>query len=291
MILNRYSGIRSVLESPVLDERKWAKIPSVPCDAVLVDMEDSVPLGRKEEGRQRVLEVLAALPFFGDRVVIPRPNPLASPWGYNDVVALADAGVDCMMYPKVGSAGEVREVQSILRDHGADPDLVICIETPRAVAHVEEIACVPGVVALVFGEGDLSAELGIPIHVDDGQTNPGLLPARMRTVMAAAAAGIPMLDFAVLSRIKDLDEYRRRITELLRLGASGICTIYPPHVYVVNELLTPGADEVAQARAVAAAFEAAVAGGSPAVRLEDGRTILIHDYTKALRVIERGRRH
>src|ERR1700677_3561829 len=97
MILNRYSHIRSVLETPVLDGRKWVKIPSIPCDAVLVDMEDSVPQARKEEGRQKVLEVIGERSFFAGRVVIPRPNPLASPWGYADIVGLAHAGVDCMM--------------------------------------------------------------------------------------------------------------------------------------------------------------------------------------------------
>jgi citrate lyase beta subunit len=284
---SRYARIRSVLETPVLDEHKWAKLPGIPCDAVLVDMEDAVPVARKLEGRAKVLEVLGDRAFFGDRVVIARPNHLSSPWGLEDIIGLARAGVDCMMYPKVRSVGEVTEVQRILRDNGADPDLILVIETPQAVANVEDLASVNKVVGLSFGEGDLSADLGIPIHLSDGTLNPALLQPRMRTVIAAAAAEISMFDFAVLKSIKDLDECRRRAEEFAQLGVTSICTIYPPHVDVVNDVLTPNAEEVAGAREVVEAIDKARAEGEPAVQLANGRTLLIHDYTKAQRILTR----
>ena len=100
---SRYRNLRSVLESPVLDEHKFNKLPGIPADGVLVDMEDSVPPTRKEEGRAKVLERLADRAFFGDRVVIGRPNHIATPWGYDDIVGLARIGVDCLMYPKARS--------------------------------------------------------------------------------------------------------------------------------------------------------------------------------------------
>lgn len=288
--MNRFEHVRSMLESPIMDERKFGKIPSVPCDAVLVDMEDSVPLGRKDEGRARVIEAISDRSFFGDRAVIPRPNPLASPWGYEDLVALGQAGVDCMMYPKVRTPGDVLAAQRILRDAGADPDLVICVETPQAVAHVEELAALKKVKALCFGEGDLTAELGIPIHLPDGSRNPGLLPPRMRTIVAAKSAGIAMFDFAVLHNIKDLGEMRARAEEFAALGVTTICTIYPPHVDIANEVLTPGEALIEHAHAVVDAFDKARAVGAPAVQLDDGRTLLIHDYTKALRTLARSGR-
>jgi citrate lyase beta subunit len=276
-----------VIETPVLDARKWAKLPSIPSDAVLVDMEDSVPSHLKEEGRRRVAEVVADPGPIADRVVIGRPNHLSTPWGQADVVALARAGVGCMMYPKVRSVGEVHEVQRLLRDEGADPDLVICIETPQAVAHVEAIAAVERVVGLSFGEGDLSADLDIAIHLPDGSLNPALLPARVRTIVAAAAADIVSFDFAILRDIKDPVEFRGRVTDLVALGAKAICTVYPPHVDIVNDVLTPSAEEIDRARDVVQAMDQARADGSPAVVLEDGRALLIHDYTKACTVLRR----
>ena len=286
----RYRLVRSVLEAPVLDPRKWAKLPSIPCDAVLIDMEDSVPLGMKPEGRAAVLAAIAERDQFGDRVVIGRPNHLATPWGYDDIVGLARAGAPAVMYPKVRSADDVRQLQRLLREEGADPDLVICIETPQAVANVEEIARVDRVVAFAFGEGDLTADMGIPIHLDDGAPNPAILPARMRVSIAAAAADIAMFDFAVLRDIRDVEEYRRRAIDLLACGASGFCTIYPPHVYVANELLTPTAEQVDRASEIVEAFVSAQESGQPAVQLEGGRTVLIHDFTKARRVLARAGR-
>jgi citrate lyase beta subunit len=283
----RFARVRSVLETPVLDERKWAKLPGIACDAVLVDMEDAVPQARKEEGRARVLEVLGDRSFFGDRLVIARPNHLTSPWGYEDVVGLAHAGVDCMLYPKVRSVGEVLEVQRLLREEGADPDILVCIETPQAVARVEDIAMVEKVAGLSFGEGDLTADLGIPIYLSSGALNPALLQPRMRTILAAAAADISSFDFCVLKNIKDLDEFRLRAQDFADLGVNSICTIYPPHVDVVNEVLTPTAAQVDAAREVVAAVDGARAKGAPAVQLADGKTLLIHDYTKAQRVLAR----
>lgn len=283
----RYARVRTVLETPVLDPRKWAKVPTVPSDGVLVDMEDAVPAHRKEEGRAAVVAALADRAFFGDRLVIARPNHLSTPWGHEDVVALAHAGVECMMYPKVRSVGEVQEVQRLLREEGADPDLIVVVETPHAVAEVEALAGLPGVAGLSFGEGDLTADLGIPIHLPDGTLNPAILPARMRTIIAGAAADVTVFDFAVLRDIRSTDECRARATELARLGVTSMCTIYPPHVEVINDVLTPSPADVAWATEVVAAMDAARAEGAPAVQLEGGRTLLIHDDTKARRILAR----
>lgn len=284
---NRYARIRSVIEIPVLDDHKWSKLPDIACDAVLVDMEDAVPLARKLEGRQKVVDAISNRAQFGGRIPIARPNHLSSPWGLDDIIGLAQAGVECMMYPKVRSVGEVLEVQRILRENGADPDIVVVIETPQAVACVEDLAALPKVVGLSFGEGDLSADLGIPIHLEDGGLNPALLPPRMRTILAAAAAEISCFDFAVLRNIKDLDECRQRAQEFAQWGVTSICTIYPPHVDVVNDVLTPDADAVQRAREVVEAMDKARAAGEPAVQLANGRTLLIHDYTKAQRILTR----
>ncbi len=290
MSAERYTAIRSVIESPVLEPRKWAKLPGIPADAVLVDMEDAVPPDKKLEGRAAVVAALSDLSFFGDRIVIARPNHLATPYGRDDVIALAEAGVTAMMYPKVRSVGEVLQVQRLLREHGADPDLILCIETPQAVAEVEALATLEKVVGLAFGEGDLSADMGITIHRPDGSLNPALMFPRMRTILAAHAAEIAAFEAGFNRNIRDLDETRARCEELVSLGATGLIAIYPPHVDVHLAVFTPSDDDVAKAEAVVSAMEGAVAAGKPAVQLDDGRTLLIHDFIKAKRVLDRAGR-
>jgi citrate lyase beta subunit len=278
--------VRSVMETPVLDERKWAKVPQLPTDAVLVDMEDTVAEARKLDGRLAVVGALADLSYFGGRLVLTRPNALDTEWGRADTIALARAGARHVILPMLTCAADVREYQQIFHDNGADPALVAAIETPAAVGHVEEIAAVPGVAALVFGEGDMTAAMGVPIHLVDGSINPVVTHARSRVYLAAAAHDLAQLDVAFTLNLKDLDELRDRAAMMRDMGATGLFALYPPHVAVINDVFTPGEDAVRQAQRIAAAFDRAASDGSPAVQL-DGRAILIHDYKKAAGLLAR----
>jgi citrate lyase beta subunit len=278
--------VRSVMETPVLDERKWAKVPQLPTDAVLVDMEDTVAQARKLDGRLAVVSALADLSYFGGRLVLTRPNALDTEWGRADAIALARAGARHVILPMLTCAADVREYQQIFHDNGADPALVAAIETPAAVGRVEEIAAAPGVAALVFGEGDMTAAMGVPIHLADGSINPVVTHARSRVYLAAAARELAQLDVAFTLNLKDLDELRARAAMMRDMGATGLFALYPPHVAVINDVFTPGEDVVRQAQRIAAAFDQAASDGSPAAQL-DGRAILIHDYKKAAGVLAR----
>jgi citrate lyase beta subunit len=286
-----YLSIRSVIETPVMEDRMWAKVPTIPADAVLVDMEDALPASRKVEGRARAEEILRTPEIFRGRLAIARPNHLSTPWGRDDVLAIARANPRCVMYPKVRSTGEVREVQRMLREHGCDPDIIVCIETPQAVTEVEAFGSIDRVVGLVFGEGDLSAEMGITSRHADGSLNVALLQPRFRTIMAAHAAGLAALDAAFVPNIRDVEAHRRQCEELVSYGVTGLIAIYPPQVEIHLELLTPSSNDVAWARDVVDVFEAAVNDAHPAMQLADGRTVLIHDYLKAQRVLTRSEKY
>jgi citrate lyase beta subunit len=284
---NPYLNMRSAIETPVLDERKWAKLPGIPSDGVLCDMEDAVPRTRKLEGREAVIRAISNLEQFGDRFVFARPNDLGTEWGKEDVISLGKAGVTAMFLPKVTSAADVLEYQRIVHEYDADPVLVPCIELPGAVARVEEIAAVDQVVAFAFGEGDLTASMGIPIYEPDGQLNPTVQAARARVYLAAATCNVAQFESAFIPDIKDLDAYRARAEQFARRGATGMVAIYPPHVEVINEVFSSTAEDVAYARQVIEAFDAAIASGNPAVQLASGKALLIHDYEKAKRVLRR----
>ena len=279
--------IHSIMETPVLDARKWAKVPAQPTDAVLVDMEDTVAQARKLEGRAAVVAALADLDHFGGRLLITRPNALDTPWGEDDTIALARAGAQNVMLPMVTSAEDVLAYQRILRAHGADPLLVPAIETPAGVGAVEAIAALDRVAGFAFGEGDLTAALGVPLYEPDGTLNPVITPARSRVYLAASAAGCAMFDFAITPDIKDLEYFRSRAAALARMGATGMFAMYPPHVPVVNEVFAPSPAEVSYAHRIVEAFEEAAAAGAPAVQLADGKPVMIHDYKKARGILAR----
>jgi citrate lyase beta subunit len=284
---NPLATVRSVMETPVLDERKWAKVPDMATDAVLVDMEDTVAQSRKLEGRAAVVRALGNLEYFGSRVIITRPNSLDTEWGKDDTVALAQAGAQHVILPMVTSAADVLEYQRIFHDYNVDPVLIPGIETPGGAGRVEDIAAIERVGALVFGEGDLTASMGIPLFREDGSLNPTVPAARARVYMAAAAGKLPMLDVAFTLDIKDDAAVSLRVAELRDMGATGLFALYPPHIAIINSAFTPDPEAVAHARKIVTAFEEAGAAGKPAVQLASGLAVLIHDYKKAVGILSR----
>lgn len=282
-----YLAVRSVMETPILDERKWAKVPGIPADLWILDMEDSAPPARKEDARRKVVEYLGTPEYFGGAATMARPNHLSTPWGHDDVVALAEAGVQCMLYPKVHTPEDLLEVQELLRRHGADPDAYVCIESARAVVEVERIAAMDKVVGLSFGPGDLSVDSHMAEFEPDGSLNPGYVYPEMRTVLAGVAFGRATVNLNLVPDIKDLQRVRLAVERSKRLGFTSCVAFYPPHIDIINEVFTPSPEEVARATEIVEAYDAARREGRPAVQLANGEVLLVHEYTKAQHLLAR----
>lgn len=279
--------VHCIMETPVLDERKWAKVPTSPTDGVLIDMEDTVAQSRKLEGRDAVVSSLANREYFGDRVLLSRPNGLDTEWGLDDTIALAKAGAENVLLPMVTGPADVLEYQRIFHDHDADPNLLPACETPGGVANVEAMAALDRVTGFAFGEGDFTAAMGLQIFEPDGTLNPLLPAARARVYTAAAATNCAVFDIPFLHDLKDLDELRVRGSQLARMGATGLFALYPPHADIINEIYAPNPEAVEYARTIVEVFGKAAADGNPAVQLPNGKAILIHDYKKAQGLLAR----
>lgn len=279
--------LHCIMETPVLDERKWAKVPTSPTDGVLIDMEDTVAQARKIEGREAVVRSLANAEYFGDRMLLSRPNGLDTEWGVDDTIALAKAGAENVLLPMVTGPADVLEYQRIFHDHDADPNLLPTCETPGAVANVEALAALDRVTGFAFGEGDLTAYMGLQIFEPDGSLNPLLSAARARVYLAAAGTNCAVFDIPFLHDLKDLHELRTRGSQLARMGATGLFALYPPHADVINEIYAPDPEAVENARTIVEVYEKAAADGKPAVQLPNGKAVLIHDYKKAQGLLSR----
>ncbi|GAA2339876.1 CoA ester lyase [Dactylosporangium salmoneum] len=282
-----FRRVRSVMETPILDERKWSKLPAIPADAFIIDLEDSVVPAAKEAARQRAMRYLADPDFFGDRLVLARPNNLATDWGRDDIIALAEANVRLMLYPKARSADELLEVRELLAAHGAHPLLFPIVETAGAILDLRAVARVPGLGGLFTGIGDLSVDAGVGFRDAGGGISHVLDHAREQVVLAAAAAGVSSTDTVYATDIKDPEAVRVAIADGRGKGFTSLVTFYPPHVPLINELLTPSERELAAARELVGAYEEAQAAGRPALIMPDGRTVLLLDYARAQRLLAR----
>lgn len=283
---SKFLAVRSILETPILDERKWNKVRTCGADALFLDLEDSVAPDRKAEALERVLAALAERDTY-PMPLIARANPLGSPTGRDEIIALAEAGVEHMTYPKLRSGDELREVTALLHEHGADPDILAIVETAEAVENLPDILAVPQVVGVLFGPGDLAVDMGVEVHGLDGRVErEAFAYARGRLVTSSAARGIARFDIAFVENLRDFENLRNEVAYSRRVGFTGMTTFYPPHLSVIHEVFSPSSAEVEHAQQVIREFAAARARGDAAVQV-DGRALLVHDYERAQRVLSR----
>jgi citrate lyase subunit beta / citryl-CoA lyase len=260
---------RSVLYMPGANERALDKATGLPADALILDLEDAVAPDAKAEARDRVCSA-AADGRYGHREVAIRANGIDTAWFADDVAAIAQAGPDALLVPKVGSVEDVRTIEAGLERGGA-PDrtrIWAMLETPSAVLRAEAICAASDRLAvLVMGTNDLAKEFRAE-HV------PGrapLLTALSWCVIAARDAGKVILD-GVYNSLDDPDGFEAECRQGREFGFDGKTLIHPKQLEPCNRIFAPSDDEVAHARQVIDAFEAAQREGRGVVTV-NGRMI------------------
>ncbi len=260
---------RSVLYVPGANARAIEKARTLETDGLILDLEDAVAPAAKPEARARVVEALRA-GGFGHREVAVRVNGLATPWGADDVAAVARARPDAIVLPKVESAAQVHAAEAALAGAGAPARLSLwcTIETPRGVLAAAEIAgASPRVSCLVAGTSDLVKDLG-------ARHTPGraeVLTSLSLIVLAARAHGLAALDGVHLD-LADEAGFEASCRQGRDLGFDGKTLIHPRTVAAANRAFAPDAAELEEARRVIAAHAAAEAAGQGVV-VVDGRLV------------------
>ena len=260
---------RSVLYMPASNERALEKARSIPCDGLILDLEDAVAPDAKPAAREAACAA-AASGGYGAREVTIRVNGMDTAWHDDDIAAASAAGPDAIVVPKVGSAEEVRTLVAAMEAAGAPEHTTLwaMVETPRAMFNALEIAGASDRLnVLVMGTNDLVKEL----YAEHVPGRAPLLASLSLALLAARATGTAILD-GVYNDVKDTDGFLAECRQGREMGFDGKTLIHPGQVAPVNEVFAPSTDEVEQARAVIAAFEAAQAEGRGVATL-DGRLI------------------
>lgn len=285
---------RSLHFVPGLNERMFSKALSLPADALILDLEDSVVPEAKEAARRQVCDWLRE--DFGGREKLVRINPLDSPWGMADLQAVAMARPDGIMVPKVIAAEDVQVVDQALvsaelemaQTPGAIPLLLIGTEAPAAVFNLSSLLRHQRVQGVAWGAEDLAAALGARHKRDDaGDYLEVFQLVRSLCLLAAVAAQVQPID-APFVDIGDGEALRRECQLTAAMGFTGKLTIHPSQIDVVNEAFTPSADEVDQARELLEAFAQARQEGRLAFTFRGAMVDKPH-LRNAQRVVERAR--
>lgn len=253
--------LRSFLYMPANHGRALAKIPDLDVDAVILDLEDAVLPSEKNAARA-ALAAFMAWPRQGRARFMIRINHPASDDGKADLELLAGCPCDGVMVPKIMTPDDLSPLYQIR------PDLPIwaMIEHPAAVMVAPAItaACQ----GLLLGTSDLAKAMGL---YPDDPLRPGLLFALGQCVLAAKAAGIPIID-GVYPYVQDESGLIAQIQQARHLGFDGKSAIHPRQLGPINAGFAISPERIIEARAMIAAFDAAKAQGEGVVLL-NGRLI------------------
>lgn len=268
---------RSVLFLPASNPRAVAKAGTLDADVIVLDLEDSV--APEAKAAARAAAVAAAEQGFGRRELVIRVNALDTPWGRDDLLACAAAGVDAVLVPKVHGPDDVARYAEPL-------DGVTClwamIETCGAIARlpaIAERARTTPLAALVVGANDLASEM----RARPGPDRAELMPLLAMTVCAARTHGLAVID-AVCNDYSDLERVASECRQGRRLGFDGKSLIHPAQIAAANAAFAPDADEVAQAEAIVQAFSGPDSAGRGAIAL-GGRMVERLHLAEARRVL------
>jgi len=268
---------RSVLYMPGANPRALEKARSLPADALILDLEDSVAPESKTAARDHVIAALRN-GGYGHREIAIRVNGLASPWFSDDVAACARTDANAIVLPKAESAEDIDRVSDALRRAGAPDRLKVwaMIETPIAVLRAAEIAGAARharsrLNCLIVGLNDLAKETRIEME----PTRSGAVAWLSLIVAAARAYGLDVLDSA-FNNFRDKDGLRAECRQGRTFGFDGKTLIHPDQIEAANEIFAPVATDVAWSRKIIAAFDQPGNQGKGVINLEGRMVELLH---------------
>jgi citrate lyase subunit beta/citryl-CoA lyase len=241
---------------PGANDRALEKSRSLPADALILDLEDSVAPDAKVEARKKVVETVKE-GGYGRREVVIRPNALETAWGTADILAAASAAPDAILIPKVQHPGDIISAAKILKSVNA-PDktkLWAMMETPLSILHAAEIAAVGAdpenrLVCLVMGTNDLLKESRARALHD----RMAVVPWLALTVVAARGYGLDIID-GVYNDFKDEAGFRKECEHGRTLGMDGKTLIHPSQVTPCNETFSPTEEEIDWSKKIIRAFD------------------------------------
>lgn len=268
------------------------KIPGYHADAVILDLEDSVPLAAKAEARANVAAKIAALAAAGERVYV-RINKSPFLYSMEDLNAVVVPGLEGIALPKPNGPEDVDMAALMVSEAETRNGLALgtvglvpILETARSLQFAHDIALRPRVTALACASarnGDVARSVGFQ------WTREGLesLHFKSAVVIAARAAGkLPIT--GLWQEVHDLDGLRVAALAHRRLGFVGELLLHPSNVAVVNTAYSPSDEDIAYYEGMLTAFDAAQAEGRAAV-IYDGEHVDYAHVKTAREIVEQAR--
>jgi citrate lyase subunit beta/citryl-CoA lyase len=263
---------RSALYVPAASRKLIDKAGGLPCDVVILDLEDSVAPDAKPLARELAVEAARTGKFCAREVVI-RVNSAESPWGREDLEAVCKSGANAVLVPKVDGPEELLGYRSAI-ESAPGLSLWAMVETPASLFRLPDIVATASrtrLSVLVMGTNDLSKELG----TQPAGSRRSLHWALSVCVAAARAGGVGVLD-GVYNNFTDSEGFSRECLEAVEFGFDGKTVIHPSQIDACNRAFAPSEPALAEALQLIQAFERPENQGKGAIRFNGAMVEHLH---------------
>ncbi|MDM0015148.1 CoA ester lyase [Variovorax sp. J22P168] len=285
--------LRSMLFVPADSERKLTKSIGSVADALILDLEDSVADSRKIGARTTAADFIASRASEVSASLFVRINPLDTLLAMGDLASIVVPGLAGIMLPKTHTAADIDRLGHCLdaleARAGIEPGTVrivpVATETPQAMLTMQSFAArlSERLAGITWGAEDLSAAIGaVSNRDDDGTLSPLYAWANSLCLCAAASSRVPAID-TLYADFRDPAGLAAACRASRRRGFRGRIAIHPDQVGIINEAYSPTETEIAHARRIVDAFEAAPEAGTLSI---DGVMLDKPHLTQALETLK-----
>lgn len=264
---------RSALYLPASNSKAIAKARTLPCDVVILDLEDAVAPEMKDEARAAAIAAVTE-GGFGHREVAIRANGIDTQWGADDLAAIAGSKADAVLVPKVDGPEDVLRYEQALKSAHPEMQLWAMIETCAAIPNLNAIAAMAASSRLslwIMGTNDLAKEMRAQLT----PCRTPFLPFLSMAVAAARTGGLTILD-GVCNEFRDLEVFDAEARQGLMFGFDGKSLIHPAQVEPCNAVFSPSDAELSWANAIIEAFAMPENQGKGAIRVDGKMAELLH---------------
>ncbi len=279
---------RSVLYMPASNARALEKGPSLQCDAVILDLEDSVAPAEKSTARVAAGQALSELDY-GEKLRVLRVNGIDTAWCEEDIAVLGIAHPHALLLPKVESPEAIARLSALMDQYDTNGDVKIwaMLETPKAVLAAADIAATvaqyPRLTTFCIGNNDLAREAGMQMQ----SSREFLLPWLLQILVAARAHGLNILD-GVYNNFNDTEGFEIECNQGAAMGMDGKTLIHPKQIAFANGAFSPNDDQINQAMAIVEVFERSENQHKGAVQLNGEMVERLH-LDMALKTLAKAR--
>src|SRR5674476_304360 len=248
--MSKLASARSLLFVPANRPERFAKAFASGADAVIIDLEDAVPVGDKRTARDQFADAFSHFTATERARLVLRINASGTPWHDDDLTLLSEAtpGLAAVMLPKAES---VADLQRVALAGGPACALLPLVESVAGLDAANALAASPQVLRLAFGNLDFQADLGLACAPDEAE----LAPVRLALVLASRRASLAAPIDGVTPCLQDSAQLQADVARSRRGGFGGKLCIHPAQVAIVNAAFAPSAVELAWAQRVLAAFD------------------------------------